>query len=243
MRLETDAYTLICGDALDILPTIEGMDLCLTDPPYELTSGGNAEHETSMQGCFAKDRYENSGNFFEGDIPEWSDFMPLLYGCLRDNAHCYTMADSKNQLEMQVQALAAGFQFHNLLYWDKGTCTPNRWYMKNAEYVGLFFKGKAFRINDCGSKQGIYVPQVDETMHPTEKPVALMKHYIMNSTQPGEVVIDPFMGTGTTGIAALRAGRKFIGIERDPRWFEVAKARIEAETLAYREQTIDLFHG
>jgi len=149
------------------------------------------------------------------------------------------MADSKNQFEMQAQAKAAGFRFHNLLYWDKGTCTPNRWYMKSAEYVGFFFKGKASSINNCSSKQGLYVPQIDETDHPTEKPVALMKHYLTNSTQPGEVVIDPFMGTGTTGVAAIRAGRRFIGIERDPRWFEVARQRIDEEIAG--KQTLDFF--
>lgn len=213
----------------------------MSDPPYLLTSGGMTEgglHERFGGGGV----YDNGGNFFE-DCPAWSDFVPLIYGCLRDDAHCYLMADSKNQFEMQAQALAAGFSFHNLLYWDKGTCTPNRWYMKNAEYVGFFFKGKAFAINECGSKQGIHVPQVDESRHPTEKPVALMKHYVLNSTQVGETVIDPFMGSGTTGIAAVRAGRKFVGIERDPRWFEVAVKRLEAEILAMPKQTIDLFQN
>ena len=240
MRLETEYYTLICGDALEILPSVQDVDLCLTDPPYELTSGGCTEgglHERI--GADPNNTYSNSGNLFQGEIPAWADFMPLLYDCLRDNAHCYTMADSKNQFEMQAQAKAAGFRFHNLLYWDKGTCTPNRWYMKNAEYVGFFFKGKASSINICSSKQGLYVPQIDETDHPTEKPVALMKHYLTNSTQPGEMVIDPFMGTGTTGVAAIRAGRRFIGIERDPRWFEVARQRIDEEIAS--EQTLDFF--
>ena len=230
-------FTLYCGDALEILPTITGMDCLVSDPPYELTSGGCTEgglHERIGGG------YDNSGALFD-DIPEWSDFMPLLYACLRENAHCYTMADSKNQFEMQAQALAAGFRFHNLLYWDKGTCTPNRWYMKNAEYVGLFFKGKAFAINDCGSKQGIHVAQVDESQHPTEKPVLLMQHYIRNSTQPGETVIDPFMGTGTTGVAAIRAGRKFVGIEKDPRWFDVAVRRMQDCVAEMPKQTMDLF--
>lgn len=238
MKIETEEYTLILGDSLEILPTITGMDLVLSDVPYELTSGGATEgglHERIGDG------YDNGGNFFEGDCPEWSDFMPMLYACLRENAHCYTMSDSKNVQAMLNEGEAAGFRFHNLLYWDKGSCTPNRWYMKNAEYVGFFFKGKAFSINDCSSKQGIHIAQVDESAHPTEKPVLLMKHYVMNSTQPGETVIDPFCGSGTTGVAAIRAGRKFVGIERDPRWFEVARQRMEAEILARPKQTMDFF--
>lgn len=238
MIIQNDHYTLIQGDALDVMPTITGMDLCLTDAPYLLTSGGMTEgglHER-IGGT-----YDNSGHFFDGDCPTWEQMMPLVFACLRDNAHFYTMADSKNQLEMQVQALAAGFRFHNLLYWDKGTCTPNRWYMKNAEYVGFFFKGKAFSINDCSSKQGIYVAHQDVSEHPTEKPVALMKHYIHNSSKAGETVFDPFCGTGTTGVAAIRAGRKFVGIEKDPRWFDVARARLDAEISAMPKQTVDLF--
>lgn len=238
MNIITDHFTLIHGDALEILPTITGMDCLVTDPPYALTSGGNTTGE--MSGCFSRDQYDNSGAFFD-DIPEWADFMPLLHGCLRDTAHAYIMADSKNQFEMQAQALAAGFRFHNLLYWDKGTCTPNRWYMKNAEYVGFFFKGKAFPINDCSSKQGIHVAQRDESLHPTEKPVHLMQHYITNSTRPGETVIDPFMGTGTTGVAAVRAGRKFVGIEKDQRWFDVAAQRLQDCVADMGKQTMDLF--
>ena len=86
-----------------------------------------------------------------------------------------------------------------------------------------------------------HVPQRDESEHPTEKPVLLMKHYIENSTQPGDTVMDPFMGSGTTGVAAVMAGRKFIGIERDPRWFETAAARIEQALSDSSKQTIDLF--
>jgi DNA modification methylase len=227
MKIQTDKYTLYLGDALEILPTLNGLDCCVTDPPYELTSGGCTKgglHERF--GSDDRSEYGNTGNFFQGDAPDWTEFCPLIYNSLRGDAHCYMMADSKNQFHMQSAALAAGFRFHNLLYWDKGTCTPNRWYMKNAEYVGFFFKGKAFNINDCASKQGTYLPHRDETAHPTEKPVALMRHYIENSTQPGEVVIDPFMGTGTTGVAAIMSGRHFVGIERDERWFDVAFQRI-----------------
>ena len=239
MNIITDNYTLIHGDALDIMTELRGMDLCLTDAPYLLTSGGATEggmHERFGGGGV----YDNGGNFFE-DCPAWDDFMPMIFECLSDPAHAYFMADSKNQFEMQRTALDAGFRFHNLLYWDKGTCTANRWYMKNAEYVGFFFKGKAFPINDCSSKQGIYVAHHDETAHPTEKPVALMQHYIRNSSQPGEVVFDPFMGTGTTGVAAIRSGRKFIGIEKDPRWFEVAKKRLESAVRDQDKQTFDFF--
>jgi DNA modification methylase len=70
------------------------------------------------------------------------------------------------------------------------------------------------------------IPSAEQ--HPTEKPVNLAAHFIQLHTLPGEVVLDPFMGSGTTGIAALKLGRQFIGVEIDPQWFEMAQTRIEA---------------
>lgn len=130
-----------------------------------------------------------------------------------------------------------GFKFHNLLVWDKVTGTPNRWYMKNCEFTGLFYKGPAQAINDCGSMSLIRYPHQDESEHPTEKPVSLMEHYILNSTQPGQLVIDPFMGSGSTGVAAVRAGRAFIGIELDEGHFNTALGRIRY-ALANRQTSM-----
>lgn len=237
-KVEINNATLYLGDSLEILKDLkESSDCLITDPPYMLTSGGRGSHPDKMKGIFCTESYDNCGALFES-VPEWSEFMHLLFLCLKSPAHAYIMADSKNQFEMQRTALDAGFKFHNLLYWDKGACTPNRWYMKNAEYIGFFFKGKAFPINDCGSRQGLYVPHTDETAHPTEKPAQLMRLLMENSTYPGQVIIDPFMGSGSTGVAALRSGRKFIGIEKDPKWFDVSRRRIENALIG---QTIGLF--
>lgn len=217
------------ADALDILPHIKG-DLVSTDPPYELETGGNNPKDPSvrMQGKFAVDRYDNSGKIVECDI-DWPDFMPLLFNCLNDPGHAYVMCNNRHVKDMLNEAEKSGFKFHNLLVWDKATATPNRWYMKNCEFTGFFYKGKAFFVNDCGAKQLIYIPQEEYGGHPTPKPVMLMRHYIEQSTQPGQTVIDPFMGVGSTGVAALRSGRRFIGIEKGKKWFDIACARIEKE--------------
>lgn len=236
--VEGKNFTIFHGDTLEVLPTLiaQGIryDLLVCDAPYKLTSGGP---DGEMSGAFASENYDNKGDFF-GDTPAWSEFMQMFFDCLKDPAHAYLMAESKNQFEMQRTAMEAGFYFHTLLEWKKGTYTPNRWYMKGTEFVGFFGKGKAFNINNCSSRQDIYVPHRDETEHPTEKPVRLMRHYIENSSQPGEVVIDPFMGSGSTGVAALQAGRKFVGIEKDQKWFDVALGRLER---ACDHQQEDLF--
>lgn len=218
---------LLLGDMLEIVPSLGGVDCAVSDPPYKLTSGGQRSNASiQMQGKFAHDKYNNDGKFIPCDV-DWSDFMPPIFGALKDSAHAYVMANNRHVQNMLSSAEGAGFKFHNLLVWNKGTATPNRWYMKNLEYTGFFYKGKAFSINDCGSAQLHKIPNVLNAAHPTEKPPELMAVYIGNSTQRGEMVLDPFMGSGTTGVACAKLGRKFIGIELEPKYFEIACERIK----------------
>lgn len=215
--------TLYLGDCRDILPTLSPVDLVCTDPPYLLTYGG---HHGSFGGKLSVEAYDNKGGIVECAI-DWSEFMPLIYGALKPDSHAYIMANNRHVQNLLNSADAANLKFHNLLVWDKGTATANRWYMKNLEFTGFFYKGKAFFINDCGAKQLIRCPNVLNSPHPTEKPVPLMAHYINNSTHRGDVVLDPFMGVGSTGIAAIQSGRAFIGCEIEPKYFDIACKRIE----------------
>lgn len=216
--------TIYHGDALEILPTISPVQIILTDPPYRLTSGGPSG---MLGGCLDPENYSNDGGIVDCDI-DWPDFMPALAKSL-PQGHAYIMANNRNVQPMLNAAEAAGFRFHNLLVWDKISCTANRWYAKNLEFTGFFFRGKAKMINDCRAKQLIRCPQVDYSDHPTEKPVPLFEHYIENSSAPGDIVLDPFCGAGTTGVAAMRTGRKAILIEKNEKWFNVTCDRLEAE--------------
>lgn len=216
--------TLYFGDCRIILPTLSPVDCIVSDVPYKLESGGSDTGE--MRGKFAKENYNNSGNLIDCDI-EFSEFMPLLARVL-EQGHAYFMVNNRYVAEAENTALAAGFRFHNWLVWDKSTGTPNRWYMKNCEFTLFVFRGKGKAINDCSSQQLIMCRNVREGEHETQKPVPLMVYYIRNSTQPGETVLDPFMGSGTTGVAALQLGRKFVGIESNPVHFETACRRIAA---------------
>lgn len=214
--------TLFLGDCLEILPTLGKVDAVVTDPPYLLTSGGKSPG--GMQGGWMTD-YDNGGSPVHCDIT-WHQIMSSVFSALSDHADAYVMANDKNVHEAMNAAKDSGFRFHNLLVWDKGTATANRWYMKNCEFVLYLYKGAAERINDAGSKQLYRVPQIDESIHPTEKPVELMGHYVGNSTHRGETVLDPFLGSGTTGVACAKLGRKFIGIEIEPKYYEIALNRI-----------------
>lgn len=216
---------LILGDARTVQDVAADMICC--DPPYLLTSGGNATGE--MQGKFAKDKYDNSGRFVECNIT-WVEIWQVFKSSLTktNRAHIYCMMNNRNVREAWVEAETAGFYFHNLLVWNKGTPTPNRWYMKNLEYILMFKHGPAFHINDCAQSQLINFPPTKETIHPTEKPVELMANYIRQSTQPGQLVYDPFMGCGATIVAAIREGRSAVGVEINPEYFEVACDRVRA---------------
>lgn len=220
---------LYLADALEVLPTLDPVNMICCDPPYLLTSGGKT---AIMGGSFSAENYSNDGKIVTCDI-DWTDFMAPMARVL-ERGHAYIMFNNLHVEDALREARLAGFNMHNLLVWYKKTKTQNRWYMKSCEFTGFFYRGKARAINDCGSDQHIEMYHsdvsgrlsIDGKPHPTEKPVALMEHYIRNSTKRGEIVLDPFMGAGSTGVAAVKTGRKFIGIEIEPRWFDVACKRI-----------------
>lgn len=216
--------TLYQGDCRDMLGRLdEPPGLLLTDAPYKVSSGGKGSHKRA--GWMAE--YDNGGSPVACDLA-WRDWLPQAFAALADPAHAYLFSDDGNLGEARIAAEAAGFKFHTQLVWDKRTAFPNRWYQQTLEFVLFMRKGKAFRINDCGSKSLASIHQKDESDHPTEKPLQLCELYIRNSTQPGDLVLDPFLGSGTTAVAALRAGRRVVGAELIPKWFDVTCRRVEA---------------
>lgn len=160
-----------------------------------------------------------------------SDWMPLIFNVLKPNSHCYIFTNSLNLTEMLIESQKAGFKLHNVLVWEKNNCTPSQYYMKNCEYVLFLRKGKAKWINDIGGSKTAHKFNniIGSKTHPTEKPVDLLKFYIENSSNVDDIVLDPFMGTGSTGLACKESGRNFVGIELDENYFNIAKDRLEDE--------------
>lgn len=216
--------TLYLGDMREVVPTIAPADLLLTDPPYKVTSGGFGNLEGGFSG-WIKDSYDNKGAIVRCDL-NWCDWLPLAFNALGDAAHAYIFSNDRNLPVAWKAAEDAGFDFHRLLVWDKKTALPNRWYIQNCEFVLMMKKGKAFQINECGTLALQSLFQRDESDHPTEKPVGICELYLRNSTKLGGLVLDPFMGSGTTGVAAIRLGRRFVGIEIEERYFDIACERI-----------------
>lgn len=218
---------LLLGDAMEILPSLPKAHLVVSDVPYALTTGGVSKSSKTMSGIFASHNYSNDGQLIMATVP-FDEMMPALYGALVDDADCYVMANDKNVHPLTSAAIATGFSFHNLLVWDKVTPTANRWYMKNLEFTLYLWKGRARTINDPSSKQLLRGGLDKLCGHPTEKPVYLMAEYIRNSSRKNETVLDPFMGSGSTAVAAMNLGRSFVGIEIHEPFFDMAVSRVRA---------------
>ena len=234
---------LIKGNSLELLKEIpsDSVDLVVTDPPYKMNHSTGGCTSTGM-----KDRWKGNikaGNTvmdFETNV-DFQDWIPEVYRVLKDGSHCYIFCNDKNMQELLNAATDIGFKESNILVWIKNNSTPNRYYMKNLEFVVFLYKGKAKPINNMGSKCAVEVRNINgkDKFHPTEKPVELLKSYILNSSQEGDVVLDCFMGSGSTGVACKETGRDFIGFEIKDNFFEIAKKRIE-ESIVEKPRELKL---
>lgn len=225
-------------DCLNILKNMpdNSVDLIVTDPPYRVISGGN-KNEKWKSGWNSSVLSRNDGKIFDHNNIKFSEWIPEAFRVLKNDSDFYCMTNVMNVKEIITEAEKAGFKLHNILVWEKNNATANRWYMKNCEFTLYFYKGNAKTINNPGSKQVHQFNNIlGEKQHPTEKPVELMKFYVENSSNEGDLVLDPFMGVGATGVACNKAGRNFIGIEIDEKYFNIAKHRIEESKSERTEQ-------
>lgn len=222
---------LKCGDCLELMKEIpdNSIDLVVADPPYKVTSRGC----TGNMGGYWKSDIAKSGKIFKYNNITPKDYMKELYRILKDKTILYIMCNNVNLFEMLKEGQGAGFNFVKALIWQKGNKICGRYYMGCYEYILLFRKGGDRPINNCGTPDILNVPikklkdENGKNLHDTEKPVELMKILIENSSNENEIVLDPFMGIGTTGVACKKLSRNFIGYEIDEKYFNIAKERIE----------------
>lgn len=215
-----------CVDFMKTLPD-ESIDCVVTDCPYKIVAGGRTSN-IAKGGIFdsQNDDFKKGKVFGNNDI-KFEEWLPELFRLLKANSHCYIMINGRNLAELQIKSERVGFNFQNLLVWDKGNKTPNRYYMQQLEFILLLRKGSARNINNMGESNLFSIKNnVGNKVHPTEKPVELMKILIENSTSENDVILDPFMGSGSTGVACVNTNRRFIGCEIDEKYFEIANDRI-----------------
>lgn len=227
--ITTDRYTLYCGDCLDILPTLAAgsVDAVITDPPYGI--GYESGHKTRLGGLPRINRATFGADVFD---PRWivEAWRALVSDAL---LYCFTRWDVATRWATEFECV--GGRVAQRLVWDKCHWKMGdlRYYGSQVEDVlvvrkgdrpifpgGAGRRGNLFRYSSAFLREG----QFD---HPTQKPVDLIAEFIADSADIGALVLDPFMGSGTTGVACMQTGRRFIGIEIDPGYFEIAKRRIE----------------
>jgi site-specific DNA-methyltransferase (adenine-specific) len=143
---------------------------------------------------------------------------------LSKNSHFYLFCDQETMFVAKPIAENLGFKFWKPLVWDKMKIGMGYHYRARYEFILFFEKGKR-KLNNLGVPDVIEVPRVHKG-YPTEKPAAVAEVLIRQSTDEGQLVLDPFMGSGSTGVAAARSGRSFLGNDISPRSLELAEGRI-----------------
>ena len=215
---------LINDDCLEVMKQIpnESVDLVVADPPYRMTKRGKSCRPNYMP--------NNMGdNVFDGSVPSSEQWMRECYRVLKNGTHFYTFCNTNDLVQYLIDADKVGFKLHNVITMIKDTKMPNRWYLKYCELILFFRKGKAKPINDMTSKDYVKVEMPTKKngkLHITQKPLDLITKLITNSSEINQLVLDPFMGSGTTGVACVNTNRNFIGIELDKNYFNIAKERI-----------------
>ena len=214
------------GDCREILPTLPKVDAVITDPPYGVSVAGSANVAPSGTRVY---------DFFPGDT-DWASMQRLArdvaagFDCLTQCWWC-----GHRQIGALVEYLESAGYSTRMLAWRKKCPAPMppgagfstafelcvygykpRRAWNGSQYESSMFTADSYRHGQPG--------KVD---HPTQKPLSLMEWQVSIVTHCGEMVADPFMGSGTTGVACMNLGRQFVGIEKERKYFDIACERIE----------------
>jgi len=216
----------------------ESVDMIFTDPPYKTTKRGNS----GGTGGMLKDKnfINGNGGFANNDVIH-TDWLKKCYDVLKEKGHIYVMTNNKNLKQMLIDVESVGFKVFKTLIWVKNTAITNMWYMDNHEYIIFARKGRAKKINNNGDKSTLLYDNPKNKLHPSEKPIKMIEQLILNSSNENDVILDPFMGSNSTGMACKNTNRKFIGIELDKSYFSIAKKRVEEKRKEKENEQQTLF--
>jgi len=236
-----EPWRLIQGECLPALLGMpdDSVDAVITDPPY--SSGGFTRDDKSR--C-PDSKYTQGG--FQGRFPTFSgdsrDQRSYLAWCALWMAECarvlkpggYFMSFTDwRQLPVMTDAVqAGGIVWRGIIAWDKGLAAraPHKGYFRHqCEYVVWGTKGAAMKLEHDGPFPGCIRAAVKQSdkFHLTGKPTELMKE-LVRPVQEGGLILDPFAGSGSTGVAALLSGRRFVGIEREAAYADISRQRLSA---------------
>lgn len=230
MRIERigDAV-LYNGDCLEVMAGLAPVDHVISDPPYEQL----------MQDLHASVKLRRTDGGAERKALTFAGIneirAPLLAEVKRLNSGwLLAFCNVEGVWFWRKEIIDADLKFKTTCIWVKPDATPKL----NGQGPALAYEcitttwcGKGHARWNAGGKRGVYTHLTNQRdrdgRHPTEKPIPLMRELLQDFTNPGQTILDPFMGSGTTGVACAKMGRSFIGIELDPKYFDVACERIE----------------
>jgi DNA modification methylase len=222
---------VIHGDALQVMAGMEAgsVDVVLTDPPF--SSGTRKEGSKGIRRAMV--RSMEDADWFATDSLTTHGFVWLMRQCalqwrrlLKRGGHAFVFIDWRMYPHLAAAIESADLRHKMTLVWDKthfglGDCFRNQ-----HEFILHFTLGMGRKPARRDVGNVLAFPPVRDGDHPNEKPVPLLREVLSVVARPGSVVLDPFMGTGASGVAAALAGCKFVGIDNDPAFVEHARDRL-----------------
>ena len=256
-------FTLLHGDSVKLMGEFDfKFDMIFADPPYFLSNGGISVQSGKVV-CVDKGEWDKGGS------PEHIDQFneEWISACrehLKEDSTIWISGTYHNIFSVANKLTQMGFKILNVITWAKTNPPPNiscRYFTYSTEFVIWARKEKKVphyynyqlmkELNDDKQMTDVWrLPAIarwekSQGKHPTQKPLALLTRIILASTKPGAWILDPFAGSGTTGIAANLLGRRFLGVDQEKQFLELSKARREElESLAvfydYRHRIKDI---
>ena len=242
-------FQLICGDSFSILKKIpeKSIDMIFADPPYFLSNGGITVHSGKMVSVNKADW--DMGMTTEEKLKYNRKWIKLCRNILKDDGTIWVSGSFHNIYFIGVALELEGFSIINNITWQKSNPPPNistRAFTHSTETIlwarkqltqnrkGKHFFNYKLMKDENGGKQmkDVWVfsltPKIEKKhgKFPTQKPLQLLERIILASTKEGNIILDPFCGSGTTGVAAIKHNRQFIGIDKYEEYLEISMNRI-----------------
>lgn len=213
-----ERFELYNGDCLEIMKQIpdKSVDMTLIDPPYGMSFRSNRR----------KDKYDNIKN--DNDLSFLEYMFCELDRVLKDNTHIYVFCSWHHIDKFKIE-FEKRFKLKNIIVWEKNNHTTGDLkgsYAPKHEFVLFGHKGRRLR-NGYRYPDVLKASKTGNKLHPTQKPVDLLELFIEQSTSENNIVLDCFMGSGSTSVACMNTGRRFVGIELEEKYFDIAKERIK----------------
>jgi len=217
-------YQLNKIDAVEWLKSLpsNSVDLFITDPPYESLEKHRAVGTTTR----LKNSKSSSNKWFEiFPNSRFRELFEQVYRVLKNNSHFYLFCDQETSFIAKPIGEEVGFKFWKPIVWDKKKIGMGYHYRARYEFILFFEKGKR-KLSNLGTPDILEVPRIHRG-YPTEKPVELSEILIHQSSVVGEIVCDPFMGSGSVGVATLKNERQFMGADISDEALKITTERLD----------------